>query len=108
MADIAKVLDERQATHGDFEDSAETVQCLKHIMRQSPNWGRLSSTQREALEMIQHKIGRILHGDHRLLDSARDIVGYAQLMYDSLELKDGTTDVHTHKVVQVDSEWVLS
>lgn len=103
---VVEILEERQSTHGTFEESATTVQRIKTIMRGTPNWDKLSNAQREALEMIQHKIGRILHGDPYLLDSVRDIIGYAQLVYDELESKEGSTDVKTERIVRVNGCWV--
>ena len=103
---VVEILEERQSTHGTFEESATTVQRIKTIMRGTPNWDKLSNAQREALEMIQHKIGRILHGDPYLLDSVRDIIGYAQLVYDELESKDGSTDVKTERIARVNGCWV--
>jgi len=43
--------------------------------------------QDEALDMIAHKIGRIVNGDPDYEDSWRDIAGYATLVADRL-LKD--------------------
>ena len=81
MADktVTEILEERQSTHGTFEESATTVQRIKVIMRSTPNWDKLSNAQREALEMVQHKIGRILHGNPNHLDSWADLQGYAKL-----------------------------
>ena len=108
MADktVTEILEERQSTHGTFEESATTVQRIKVIMRSTPNWDKLSNAQREALEMIVHKIGRILHGDPYLLDSVRDIIGYAQLVYDELHRKDGSNDVKTERVTRANGCWV--
>jgi hypothetical protein len=53
-------------------------------MRDSPNWGDLTDDKREALEMIAHKIGRILNGDPEYKDSWHDIIGYARLVEDTL------------------------
>ena len=103
---VTEILEERQSTHGTFSEAATTVQRIKVIMRSTPNWDKLSNAQREALEMIQHKIGRILHGDPYLLDSVRDIIGYAQLVYDELESKDGSTDVKTERIARVNGCWV--
>jgi len=44
----------------------------------------MSCDQKEALEMIQHKIGRILNGDQYYHDSWHDIIGYAKLVADTL------------------------
>lgn len=103
---VTEILEERQSTHGTFSEAATTVQRIKVIMRSTPNWDKLSNAQREALEMIQHKIGRILHGDPYLLDSVRDIIGYAQLVYDELESKEGSTDVKTERIARVNGCWV--
>ena len=40
--------------------------------------------QVEALDMICHKIGRIINGDPDYADSWHDIAGYAQLVADRL------------------------
>lgn len=103
---VTEILEERQSTHGTFSEAATTVQRIKVIMRSTPNWDKLSNAQREALEMVQHKIGRILHGDPYLLDSVRDIIGYAQLVYDELESKEGSTDVKTERIARVNGCWV--
>lgn len=79
MADVDAVLKERGGTHGRFDQSAVTVQNLKEVMRRAPSWKGLPLPQREALDMIQHKIGRILHGDYTHLDHWDDIQGYAKL-----------------------------
>ena len=76
---VTEILQERQSTHGTFSEAAETVQRLKYLMHSAPNWDKLSNAQREALEMVQHKIGRILHGDPNHLDSWADLQGYARL-----------------------------
>ena len=48
------------------------------------NWKSLSEVQKEALEMIQHKIGRILAGNPDHKDHWDDIAGYAKLVSDRL------------------------
>lgn len=81
---IDKTLDERQNTHGDFAENARVSQALCQIMRLGVNWEKLSLVQREALEMIAHKISRILSGNYQEPDHAHDIAGYATLMERSL------------------------
>jgi hypothetical protein len=44
----------------------------------------LADDQMEALEMIVHKIGRIVNGDPDYFDSWIDVAGYAQLVADRL------------------------
>ncbi len=82
---IDDVLDNRQLQYGDFSENAVVMQTLKVIMRTSRNWDRISDMQREALEMIAHKIGRILCGNPNHADSWIDIAGYATLVYNRIE-----------------------
>lgn len=82
--DIAATLAERGSRYGSFAEHARITQALKTAMADSPNWSKLAPDQKEALEMIQHKIGRILNGDPDYHDSWHDIVGYAKLVADRL------------------------
>lgn len=106
--DIRETLAERQATHGTFAQHSDVAQRLKAVMQAAPNAGQLSNVQREALEMIQHKIARMLCGDTMYVDTARDIVGYAQRMLDDMLLKEGATDSQTRRIKQVNGEWELA
>ena len=49
-------------------------------MRGVLGWETLSFDAAEALDMIQHKIARILNGDPNYIDSWTDIIGYARLV----------------------------
>ena len=84
---IDKVLAERGSRYGDFPDHAKITQNIKRAMYASPNWPTLSDDKKEALEMIAHKIGRILNGDPNYADSWTDIVGYAKLVEKDLLIK---------------------
>lgn len=78
-------LEERAKTHGDFTDHAFFTQELKAVMKRHPEkWDRLNRCQRESLEMIQHKVGRILAGDPNVKDHWDDIAGYATLVSDRI------------------------
>lgn len=48
-------------------------------------WNTLAADQKEALEMIAHKLGRIANGDPDYADSWVDIAGYSKLVADRLE-----------------------
>jgi len=74
-----KILEERQKTHGDFSDVALIDQSMKAVMRDAPRWANMSSEQQLALEMIAHKMSRILCGDPKTDDHWTDIAGYAEL-----------------------------
>lgn len=81
---IDKVLNERGKRYGVFKGHAKITQSLKYTMYQQEAWEKLKDDQKEALEMIAHKIGRILNGDPNYADSWVDIAGYAQLVADRL------------------------
>lgn len=85
MTDIDKTLEERGNRYGEFKEHARITQNLKEAMQDSPNWSTMQCDQKEALEMVQHKIGRILNGDPDYHDSWHDIVGYTKLVADRLE-----------------------
>lgn len=82
---IEETLQERGKRYGDFTGRARITQDIKHAMYRAPNWNELSDDKKEALDMIAHKIGRILNGDPNYHDSWFDIIGYAKLIADGLE-----------------------
>ena len=82
--DIEKTLSDRGARYGRFEDGAEIMQQLKLVSHGSSGWERMKPIQREAMDMIMHKIGRVLNGDPHYDDSWRDIAGFAKLVVDYL------------------------
>ena len=82
--DVTETLTERGNRYGKFKDHAELSQQLKNVMHCSDGWGGLDYDMRESLEMIQHKIARILNGDPTYADSWHDIAGYAKLVDDRL------------------------
>jgi hypothetical protein len=81
---IDATLDERGKRYGSFVGHARITQDMKNTMKRTAGWQRLSATQVEALEMIAHKIGRILNGDPNYDDSWRDIGGYSELIVKEL------------------------
>lgn len=85
MTDITEVLEERGSRYGKFTEHARITQNIKTAMVDSPNWLELADDQMETLQMIAHKIGRILNGDPDYADSWIDIAGYAKLVADRLE-----------------------
>lgn len=87
MTDIRAVLEERGYRYGLFSLHADTTQAIKQALHAAPAWAALSPSQKEALEMVAHKMGRIVCGDPNYLDSWVDIVGYTQLVVDQLEEK---------------------
>lgn len=82
--DIESLVTERGNRYGKFADGAKIMQSLKSVMHNTDGWSRLTDSQREALDMIQHKIGRILNGDPNYDDNWKDIAGYSKLIADEL------------------------
>ena len=82
-----KILVERGTRYGPFTGQAEISQQLKGVVRSfvAARGCDLDPDQREALEMICHKMARILNGDPDYHDSWADIAGYAKLVADRLE-----------------------
>lgn len=85
MTDIQQTLAGRSKTHGDFKSNAWVAQNIKRILRMGPNWDGMASDQKEALEVMASKIGRILSGDADTHDHWHDLAGYATLIADRLE-----------------------
>lgn len=81
---VEELITERGNRYGKFKDGAEIMQSLKDTMRDVDGWNNLTASQKEALDMIQHKIGRILNGDPTYDDSWKDIAGYATLIVNEL------------------------
>jgi len=81
---IQNTLEERGNKYGPFTGHARITQNIKEVMSCGTNWHTLSCDKKESLEMIAHKIGRILNGDPNYADSWVDIAGYAQLVVNNL------------------------
>ena len=90
---LDKLLIERGNRYGTYETHAVITQAIKNIFAGRAEgfyttWDRLSPSQKETLEMIAHKLGRILNGDPNYINSWIDIAGYAQLEVDILQGKE--------------------
>ena len=77
---VEATLEERGKRYGEFDGHAFVTQSLKRVMRFDKGWDKLTNSQKESLEIIAHKIGRILNGDPNYADSWHDIAGYALLV----------------------------
>lgn len=83
---LTDTLNERGSRYGVFTGHAEVTQRLKRMIgfELEARNKVLDADQQEALDMICHKIGRIINGDPNYDDSWIDIAGYAQLVADRL------------------------
>lgn len=80
MVDLEETLKERGLQYGEFWHHAKIAQDLKAIVARYDD--KLMHMHKEALDMIMHKIARILNGNPDYADSWHDIAGYAQLVAD--------------------------
>lgn len=82
---INDTLNERHNSYGSFKEVAACSRSIKATFAMSNNYThRISSSQKESLDMIASKLARILTGDPNHVDSWHDIAGYATLIADEL------------------------
>jgi hypothetical protein len=84
--DVKTILDERGARYGTFANHAMLSQALKMALidHATEHNKTFADDQKEAMEMICHKLARIVNGDPHYADSWMDIAGYATLVADRL------------------------
>ena len=84
---IDQTLDERAMDYGKFKDGAALMQGIKRLLADHARMHNktFADDQWEALEMIVHKIGRIVNGNPDKVDHWVDIAGYAKLIADRLQ-----------------------
>jgi hypothetical protein len=85
--DVGAVLDSRAKDYGKFIEGAEIMQMLKRVVHNyiEKRGTSLAFDQREAIDMIIHKLGRIINGNPDKVDHWVDIAGYATLVADRLQ-----------------------
>ena len=83
---INKVLNERGNRYGDFKDHANIAQRLKRVAQDHGLYSnqKFENIHKESIDMIFHKIARIINGDPNYDDSWIDIEGYAKLVTDHI------------------------
>ena len=84
---VNTLLQERALQYGTFVSLAKTAQEFKSVLYRelgSRN-KRLADDQSEALDMIFHKIARIINGNADYVDSWADIAGYSTLVAERLQ-----------------------
>ena len=85
--DVDETLDNRAQDYGKFKDGAELMQGIKRLLADhaAKHNRTFADDQWEALEMIVHKMARIVNGNPDKVDSWVDIAGYATLVADRLQ-----------------------
>jgi hypothetical protein len=77
---IENTLEAREIRYGSFESLSNIAQTFKQAIKNTENYHKLDDDMKESLDMIAHKIARILNGDCYYIDSWHDISGYATLV----------------------------
>ena len=84
---VNTLLQERALQYGTFVSLAKTAQEFKSVLYRElgARNKRLADDQSESLDMIFHKIARIINGNADHVDSWADIAGYATLVAERLQ-----------------------
>lgn len=87
--DVQQTLNERGSRYGDFKGHADVTVGMKAVARTGKSWHLCDPAIQEAIDMILHKLGRVLNGDPYYADNFHDVCGYAKLAEDHInKLKD--------------------
>jgi hypothetical protein len=95
-----QIVAERTKQHGDFYDQSMLTQQLKAVAHNSKNWLRLNGMAREGIDMVLHKISRILVGDAAVKDHWDDIGGYARCVSDRIKTRGVWDSVNTAAAIE--------
>ncbi|WP_104761450.1 DUF6378 domain-containing protein [Helicobacter cetorum] len=87
MNAIKSVLDERAKQYGSYKSMAELDTKFKEVLRSHRNFKDLPDEIKLSLEMILHKVSRVVNGDFNHRDNFIDIKGYSELALRSLDLE---------------------
>ena len=84
---VNTLLQERALQYDTFVSLAKTAQEFKSVLYRElgARNKRLADDQAEALDMILHKIARIINGNADHIDSWADIAGYSTLVAERLQ-----------------------
>lgn len=86
---VDAILNNRAKQYGKFIEGAEIMQMTKRLIHNyvEQRGTSLAFDQLEAIDMIVHKLGRIVNGNPDKVDHWDDIAGYATLVADRLKGK---------------------
>ena len=82
MVGLDETLKQRGEQYGDYVAMSETIQSIKDVFRSNLAWGTLHAGQKEALEMMATKIGRLLLIENVASLNARYPTDYAEMLPD--------------------------
>jgi hypothetical protein len=97
---VENILTERQNTHGDYKEVAEMAQLFRKLMRKTVGWTDMNDAQREALDSMATKLGRLGSGNPHFRDHWDDLAGYATLASMNCDSNNCTVQQDIAKVVE--------
>jgi hypothetical protein len=97
---VENILSERQKTHGDYREVAIIAQMFREIMRGTTGWSKMNDAQREALDSMATKFGRLGSGNPNFRDHWDDLAGYAALASMHCDSNNCTVQQDIAKVVE--------
>lgn len=83
--ETVQVVEKRDSSYGGFTKISEDCQKIKDILHAGASWENLHPSEKEGLEMIVHKICRIINSPMKIRDSWLDIGGYSRCTLISLD-----------------------
>jgi len=100
---------DRRDVYGEYKNIAYTSQKLKNVFYFTC-FAELDEYEKEAIDMILHKIARIAHSKKKYVDNWRDIIGYAQLVINEYEKNPDTIDSETtyNKMSEIRKDFAYS
>lgn len=105
---VEEIIATRDVLYGGFGNVAELDQDLKECIYGWNNWQHMEPYKKLAIEMILHKISRIVVGDSNYLDSWIDIQGYARLVSDRLVETEAQTARRIYEEKLIRREMLMS
>jgi hypothetical protein len=96
---VENILTERQNTHGDYKEVAEMAQLFRKLMRKTVGWTDMNDAQREALDSMATKLGRLGSGNPHFRDHWDDLAGYATLASMNCDSNNCTVQQDIAKIV---------
>lgn len=89
MTTVSQTLSNRGQSYGEYADGTKIAMDIYERIQGTPGFANMNPGQRYAMFMFAAKIARICNGDVNHADSWLDIAGYATLVHDRLETKNG-------------------
>lgn len=83
--EVQLVVSARDSSYGGFSGISKTCQSFKDLARNCPSWSSLAPCEKEGIDMIFHKITRILYAPNKIRDSWVDIGGYVRATLQALD-----------------------